>query len=85
MFILLAKEIISDLIRVRKRVNIREWEKKSDFIQMCAKSVLGYENRVYCLCCAVGITCAGGGANDVLKHRKLRNALKGKNESTLKN
>ena len=45
----------------------KEWEKKFDYIQVCAKSVEGYENKFHCACCNFDISCAAGGANGVLK------------------
>ena len=63
----------------------KEREKKFDFIQACAKSVMGYENKFHCVCCNVDISCAAGGANDVLKHQETpkhierRKSIKGKN------
>ena len=46
-------------------------EKKFDFIQVCAKSVVGYENKFHCVCSNVDISCAAGGAN-VLKHQETQ-------------
>ena len=63
----------------------KEREKKFDFIQACAKSAVGYENKFHCVCCNVDISCAFGGANDVLKHQETpkhierRKSIKGKN------
>ena len=48
----------------------KEWEKKFDFIQARAKSVVGYENKFHCVCCNVDISCASGGANNVLKQQE---------------
>ena len=48
----------------------KEWEKKFDFTQACAKSVVGFENKFHCLCCNVDKSCAAGGANYVLKHQE---------------
>ena len=59
----------------------KEWEKKFDFTQACAKSVMSYENKCHCVFCNADICCAAGGANDVLK---LWNALKGENQSKVK-
>ena len=62
----------------------KEWVKKFDFIQACAKSVVGYEHKFHCVCCNVDISCAAGGANDVLKHLETsehierRKSIKGK-------
>ena len=63
----------------------KEWEKKFDFIQACAKSVMGYENKFQYVCCNVDISCAAGSANDVLKHQdtpkhiERRKSVKSKN------
>ena len=63
----------------------KEQEKKFDFIQVCAKSIVGYENKFHCLCCNVDINCAAGNANNVLKHKdtpkhiERRKSIKGKN------
>ena len=62
----------------------KEWQKKFDFIQACAKSVVGYENKFHCVCCNVDTGCAAGGTNDVLKHQETpkhierRKSIKGK-------
>ena len=63
----------------------KEWEKEFDFIQARAKSVVGYENKFHCVCCNVDISCAAGGANNVLKHQGISKhierikSIKGKN------
>ena len=48
----------------------KESEKKSDFIQGLAKSIVGYENKFPCVCYNVDISCAPGGANNVLSHQE---------------
>ena len=63
----------------------KEWKKKFDFIQACAKSVVGYGDKFHWVCCNVDISCAAGGANDVLKHQEIpkhierKKSIKGKN------